>query len=106
MELEGRWRGSKHATAAVVRRHRCTDGASLGGASELQTPDGIARCLWTEAVPLHELGRLKISRANTIEFNNSTQLWELTDRNGKLRFVAQSRSACLRWEQQHLQPLS
>jgi hypothetical protein len=70
------------------------------------TPDGTARCLWTEAVPLHELGRLEVTRASNIEFNNSTQRWELKDLTGKVRFVAQSRSACLQWEQHHLQPLT
>jgi hypothetical protein len=67
-------------------------------------PDGIARCLWTEAVPLHELGPLEINRVSNIEFNNTTQHWEVKDRKGKLRFFARSRSACLEWEQQNLQP--
>ena len=30
-------------------------------------PDGTALCLWTEAVPLHELGRLEINRATNSE---------------------------------------
>jgi len=55
-------------------------------------------------VPLHELGRLEINRASNIEFNNITQHWEVKDRKGKLRFFARSRSACLEWEQQNLQP--
>jgi hypothetical protein len=53
---------------------------------------------------LHELGRLKITRASTIEFNNSTQHWEVIDRKGKVRFIARSRSACLEWEHENLQP--
>ena len=36
-------------------------------------PDGTAQCLWTEAVPLHELGRLKLQRACSIEFDNPVQ---------------------------------
>jgi len=67
-------------------------------------PDGIALCLWTEAVPLHAIGRLDITRASHIEFNNATQHWEVKDRKGKVRFIARSRSACLEWEQQNLQP--
>jgi hypothetical protein len=66
--------------------------------------DGTAHCLWTEALPLHELGQLQVTRVSTIEFNNSTQHWEVKDRRGRVRFVAKSRSACLEWEQQHLQP--
>jgi hypothetical protein len=66
-------------------------------------PDGTAQCLWTEALPLHELGRLEIHRATNIEFNNAIQHWEVEDRNGRVRFIAKSRSACLEWEQQNLQ---
>jgi hypothetical protein len=66
--------------------------------------DGTAQCLWTEALPLHEIGRLKIHRATNIEFNNATQQWEVKDRKGRVRFIAKSRSACLEWEQQNLQP--
>ena len=67
-------------------------------------PDGTAQCLWTEALPLHELGRLEITRASHIEFKNTTQHWEVRDRKGKVRFFAKSRFACLEWEQTNLQP--
>jgi hypothetical protein len=67
-------------------------------------PDGTALCLWTEAVPLHELGLLKITRASNIEFNNTTQHWEVIDRKGRVRFIARSRAACLEWEHENLQP--
>jgi hypothetical protein len=53
-------------------------------------PDGSAHYLWTDAVPLHELGRLEIHRATNIEFNNTTQKWEVRDRRGKVRFIARS----------------
>jgi len=66
-------------------------------------PDGTAICLWTEALPLHELGRLEITRASNIEFNNTTQHWEVIDSRGRMRFFARSRSACLEWEHQNLQ---
>lgn len=67
-------------------------------------PDGSAHCLWTDAISLHDLGRLEITRASHIEFNNHTQHWEVRDRKGRIRFIARSRSACLEWEQQSLQP--
>lgn len=70
----------------------------------LFNPDGTAQCLWTDALPLHELGRLEITRATNIEFNNTTQQWEVRDPRGKVRFIAKSRAACLEWEQQNLQP--
>jgi hypothetical protein len=68
------------------------------------TPEGTAQCLWTEAVPLHEIGRLQVTRGSNIEFNNSTQQWEVKDRRGHMRFFSKSRSACLEWEQTNLQP--
>ena len=68
------------------------------------TSDGTAQCLWTEALPLQELGRLEVTRATNIEFNNTTQHWEVIDRKGRVRFIAKSRAACLEWEQQNLQP--
>lgn len=66
-------------------------------------PDGTARCLWTESLPLHELGQLEITRASNIEFNNGAQHWEVKDRRGKVRFIAKSRAACLEWEHKNLQ---
>jgi hypothetical protein len=67
-------------------------------------PDGTARCLWTDAISLHDLGHLKITRASNIEFNHADQKWEVIDRKGSVRFMARSRSACLEWEQENLQP--
>ena len=66
-------------------------------------PDGTALCLWTEALPLHELGRVEITRATTIEFHNGQQLWEVRDPQGVLLYSAPSRNACLTWEHDHLQ---
>jgi hypothetical protein len=65
-------------------------------------PNGTVQCLWTDAIPLHELGRLEITRASNMEFNNTTQQWEVKDRKGKVRFFARSRSACLEWEHRNL----
>ncbi len=69
-------------------------------------PNGTAQCLWTEALPLHELGRLEITRTTNIEFNNTTQQWEVIDRKGKVRFFSGFRSVCLEWEQQNLEVVS
>lgn len=65
--------------------------------------DGTALCLWTEALPLHELGHLEITRATNVEFNNAGQQWEVMGREGKVRFSNKSREACLEWEQKNLQ---
>ena len=65
-------------------------------------PDGTAQCLWTEAVPLHELGQLKIQRACSIEFDNPAQAWRVFDRKGKCLYCSPSRETCLAWERQYL----
>lgn len=66
-------------------------------------PDGTARCLWTEAVPLQELGRLAIERASSVEFNAKNQTWEvrLASAPEAVAFSHPSRAACLAWEQEH-----
>jgi len=63
------------------------------------SPNGTGSCLYTELIDLHSIGRLEVSRASTIEFNNQIQRWEVKDRRGHLRFFARSRQACLDWEQ-------
>jgi hypothetical protein len=70
-------------------------------------PDGTARCLWNEAAPLHELGRLDVQRASTIEFEALTQLWgvRLTSNPDGIAFSHPSRAACLEWERNALSAL-
>lgn len=68
------------------------------------TPDGAGHCLWTEVVPLWELGRLVLQRASTVEFNHQTQLWEvhLASAPDAVAFVHPSREYCLQWERRTL----
>ena len=68
-------------------------------------PDGLARCLHTEAIDLRVLGRLTVIRATLVEFNDSAQQWEVR-RHGtrELLHADPSRDACLRWEREHLVP--
>lgn len=66
------------------------------------TADGTARCLWTEALPLADLGRLDIKRATGIEFDNRVQAWRVYDGMGDCLYCSPSRDACLAWEQKHL----
>lgn len=65
--------------------------------------DGTARCLWTEAVPLHELGRLELQRAYSVEFDNQVQAWRVFDPAGGCLFESPSRETCLAWERKHLE---
>ena len=60
--------------------------------------DGVVRCLHTDAIPLQSLGTLTVKRATTIEFNASTQQWEVKDAAGVILFTNSSRSRCLAWE--------
>jgi hypothetical protein len=64
---------------------------------------GTAHCLWNEAVPLQELGRLEMKRAATIEFNSTTQVWEvrLASAPEAVAFAHPSRETCLHWERNH-----
>ena len=65
--------------------------------------DGSARTLWTDALPLRELGTLFIRRASWIDFNEHTQKWEVRfdPHADDPVFCNPSRSECLRWEHNH-----
>lgn len=64
------------------------------------TPAGEVRCLYTEAIPLQELGPLHVRRASNVEFDASTQAWVVRVAGCDL-FRDPSRQACLDWEHQH-----
>ena len=70
-------------------------------------PDGAGRCLWTEAVPLHELGRLDIQGAIAVEFEPSKQEWEvrLASEPDVVAFSHPSRETCLDWERNTINAL-
>src|SRR4051812_10014501 len=69
--------------------------------------DGTASCLWTEAVPLQELGKLEIRRASTVGFNILKQKWEvrLLSKPNVIAFSHPSRQRCLDWERNTLNAL-
>lgn len=66
--------------------------------------DGTATALWTEALPLAEIGSLQISRASTIEFNNLSEMWECRI-NGEVLCISRSRQTCLDFEHGHINRL-
>ncbi len=70
-------------------------------------PGGTAHCLWNEALPLQELGRLDLQRASTIEFNHTAQVWEvrLASVPEGVAFAHTSRESCLHWERNTLNAL-
>jgi hypothetical protein len=63
-------------------------------------PNGTISTMWTDAIPLQELGGMNIVRASTIEFNEALQVWEVRFSNdeGKVAFSNRSRTACIAWE--------
>ncbi len=62
--------------------------------------DGTARGLYTDEIPLRELGRLTCRRVSRIEFDARSQLWEVrpAGRKGSVLFRHASRAACVDWE--------
>lgn len=75
------------------------------------TPSGRVLGLYTEVIPLSELGALHIERLTTIEFNNATQEWEvksttMAEHTCPVLFCHESRQRCLDWEQQQVNPLA
>lgn len=67
------------------------------------SPDGrTATGLWTEALNLHALGTCHVERASTIEFNNTTQEWDVAiPVGGPVLFSDPSRQVCLDWEHEY-----
>lgn len=62
---------------------------------------GIGHGLYTEVIPLQSLGRLKITRATSIEFDDGYQCWVVRDDAGEILFQHPNRKTCLDWEHQH-----
>lgn len=72
-----------------------------------QADGGIVECLYTEAIDLQKLGTLRITRATDIRFNDLTQKWQVHEAGtARVLFSHPSRSECLAWENQNLQPNS
>ena len=64
-------------------------------------PNGEGHCLYTEAIELASIGRLALRRATAIEFDETSQQWEVRDAGGALLHVNPTREACLDWEHRH-----
>lgn len=61
------------------------------------TTAGIVTGLYSEVIDLTCLGKMKIKRATTVEFNNDRQVWQVKDRKHTL-YESPSRQNCLDWE--------
>lgn len=66
-------------------------------------PTGQGKCLFTEAVPLHEIGSLDVTRASTVEFSPRWQHWEVKIPGDPITvlYADSSRDACINWEIEH-----
>lgn len=71
-------------------------------------PDGTLRTLWTDAIPLAELGDLTVKRASEIVFDDVHQDWtiKLVDQSQRSQWTGTihrslSRTACLAWERDY-----
>lgn len=62
--------------------------------------DGTGHCLWSEAIPLAELGTLHIEPISRIDYNNLSGFWEVKI-DGTTRYWNRSRNACIDWEINH-----
>jgi len=66
---------------------------------------GQVECLYNEAIDLRLLGKLEITRATSIRFNEISQQWGVHDaETDAVLFSNPFRSECLRWEHENLQP--
>lgn len=69
------------------------------------TTDGNIRCLYTDEIDLPQLGRLQVSRASHVEFDNYLRRWTVTSvKTGKRLHLAQTREQALDWERQYYSP--
>jgi hypothetical protein len=61
---------------------------------------GQVRCLYTDALPLAEIGQMEVRRASSIEYNNHTGMWEVVMASDPdhVVFTHPSRAACVEWE--------
>lgn len=67
--------------------------------------DGSVAMLHDDAVDLSALGRVEVSRASHVEFDNATQLWTVTSaKTGKLLHSAKTRAEALAWEHSYYSP--
>jgi hypothetical protein len=65
------------------------------------TSEGQGHGLYTELIDLCAVGTLSISRATSVEFDGSTQQWEVRAADGTFLFRHPSREVCLAWEHRH-----
>ena len=67
------------------------------------SPNATASCLHTDVIPLQSLGHCRTHRASWIDFNETTQEWEVRFDPHALdcSYSNASRQNCLDWEREY-----
>ena len=85
------------------------------------TPDGRIRGLWDDAIPLADLGSVRVRRASHVEYDNRRQCWTVRPAGGcrpRAGWIgrlfgrltapavhhAGTRADALNWEKVHFEP--
>lgn len=68
-------------------------------------PDGTVEGLYTDQIPLTNLGFLNIARATHVEFCAARQEWVVTLPSGQEIFSHSSREKALDWERKYCEDL-
>lgn len=64
-------------------------------------PTGEIRCLWTDELPLRELGgEIQVARASNVDWDAAAGEWVVSVHGTEL-FRNASREVCLGWEHEH-----
>jgi hypothetical protein len=66
-------------------------------------PDGTVHCLYTDAIDLQAFGKVQVTRASNVEFEEGPQLWVARLPDGRAIGAARSRADCLKLEVAYLQ---
>jgi hypothetical protein len=61
-------------------------------------PNGTVRTMWSDALPLREMGHVSAMRASSVEWDEEHQLWVARDNDGKIIAIDKDRDAAIAQE--------
>ena len=66
---------------------------------------GNVHGLYTDEIDLFSVGRItNVRKASNVEFNEKTQMWEVTSIDGKILHTNQNREKAIEWEIENFSP--
>ncbi len=69
------------------------------------TANGGMRMLQDDAMDLRQFGKVKVTRASHVEFDNAAQTWYVKSaKTGKYLYRARTRAMALAWEKRFYSP--